>query len=72
MTDDRMALVELAEKYADGDLLRELGQLVLQRLMEAEADARCGASRHERSPERVNHRNGYRERALETRLGTLC
>lgn len=71
MTEDRMALVELAEKYADGDLLRELGQLVLQRLMEAEADARCGASRHERSPERVNHRNGYRGRALETRLGTL-
>jgi putative transposase len=71
MTEDRMALVELAEKYADGDLLRELGQLVLQRLMEAEADARCGAGLHERSPERVNHRNGYRERVLETRLGTL-
>lgn len=71
MTEDRMALVELAEKYADGDLLRELGQLVLQRLMEAEADARCGAGLHERSPERVNHRNGYRDRALETRLGTL-
>jgi len=71
MTEDRMALVELAEKYADGDLLRELGQLVLQRLMEAEADARCGAGLHERSPERVNHRNGYRDRTLETRLGTL-
>jgi putative transposase len=71
MTEDRMALVELAEKYADGDLLRELGQLVLQRLMEAEADARCGAGLHERSPERVNHRNGYRDRALETRLGML-
>jgi len=71
MTEDRMALVELAEKYADGDLLRELGQLVLQRLMEAEADGRCGAGLHERSPERVNHRNGYRERTLETRLGTL-
>jgi len=71
MTEDRMALVELAEKYADGDLLRELGQLVLQRLMEAEADGRCGAGLHERSPDRVNHRNGYRERALETRLGTL-
>ena len=71
MTEDRMALVQLAEKYADGDLLRELGQLVLQRLMEAEADARCGAGLHERSPERVNHRNGYRERAFETRLGTL-
>jgi putative transposase len=71
MTEDRMALVELAEKYADGDLLRELGQLVLQRLMEAEADARCGAALHERSPERVNQRNGYRDRAFETRLGTL-
>jgi putative transposase len=71
MTEDRMALVELAEKYTDGDLLRELGQLVLQRLMEAEADTRCGAGLHERSPERVNQRNGYRERTLETRLGTL-
>jgi len=71
MTEDRMALVELAEKYADGDLLRELGQLVLQRLMEAEADARCGAGLHERSPARVNQRNGYRERTLETRLGRL-
>lgn len=71
MTEDRMALVELAEKYADGDLLRELGQLALQRLMEAEAEARCGAGRHERSDGRVNQRNGYRDRTLETRLGTL-
>lgn len=35
MTEDRMALIELAEKHADGDLLRELGELVLQRLMDA-------------------------------------
>jgi putative transposase len=71
MTEDRMALIELAEKHADGDLLRELGQLVLQRLMDAEAEQRCGAGLHERSMERVNQRNGYRERSLETRLGTL-
>ncbi|WP_369602666.1 IS256 family transposase [Hahella sp. SMD15-11] len=71
MTEDRMALIRLAEKYADRDLLRELGQLVLQRLMEAEAESRCGAGLHERSPGRVNHRNGYRARTLETRLGTL-
>ena len=71
MTEDRMTLIRLAEKYADGDLLRELGQLVLQRLMDAEAEARCGAGLHERSPERVNQRNGYRDRTLETRLGTL-
>ena len=29
MTIDSMTLMQLAEKYADGDLLRELGQLVL-------------------------------------------
>ncbi len=71
MADDRMALLELAEKHVDGDFLRELGQFVLQRLMEAEAEGQCGAGRHERSAERVNRRNGYRERSLETRIGTM-
>jgi putative transposase len=47
-----MALVELAEKVADDDLLRELGQLVLQRLMEAEVDVRCGAGLRARPPGR--------------------
>lgn len=37
-----MALLPLAEGHADGDRLRELGQLVLQRLMDAEAEALCG------------------------------
>ncbi|WP_405240608.1 hypothetical protein [Lentisalinibacter orientalis] len=37
MTEDRMALLELGEKHADGDFLRELGQWMLQRLMELEA-----------------------------------
>lgn len=45
MTEDRMALVALAEEYADGGLLREWGQFVLQRRMEAEADASCGGDR---------------------------
>ena len=38
MTEDRMALLELAEKHADGDFLRELGQWTLQRLMEHHPD----------------------------------
>ncbi len=71
MTDDRMALLELAEKHGGGDFLKELGQFVLQRLMELEVEQHCGAELHERSPERVNRRNGYRERALGTRIGTL-
>jgi putative transposase len=44
---------------------------VLQLLMEADVEGLVGAGRHERSPERLNWRNGYRERALDTRLGTL-
>jgi putative transposase len=62
----------LAEKHADGDFLRELGQYTLQRLMELEVQAECGADKHERSEERVNQRNGYRDRELHTRIGTLA
>ena len=40
-------------------------------LMSAEADALCGAGYRERSPERTNTRNGYRERAWDTRVGTI-
>jgi putative transposase len=71
VTEENMALLELAEKHAGGEFLKELGQWTLQRLMELEADQECGAERHERSPERVNRRNGYRDRDLETRMGTL-
>ncbi len=43
----------------------------LQPLMELETDERCGAARHERSEQRTNGRNGYRERSMQTRIGTL-
>ena len=39
--------------------------------MGAEADAVCGAGYGERSPERVNRRNGYRERDWDTRVGSI-
>jgi transposase-like protein len=39
--------------------------------MRAEAEAVCGAAYGERSPERVNQRNGYRERAWDTRAGSI-
>jgi len=67
-----MALIELAEKHGDEASLRELGQWTLQRLMEMESEARCGAGLHERSSERINHRNGYRDRRLESRIGALA
>jgi putative transposase len=56
---------------ADTDLLREMVLGFVQALMSAEADAACGAALGERSAERVNQRNGYRERRLDTRVGTL-
>jgi putative transposase len=63
--------MRLVEKYADGDLFRELGEYILQRLMEIEAEQQIGAGRHERSDERSTHRNGYRDPRLETRMGTM-
>ena len=56
---------------ADTDLLREMVATFMQRLMSAEADAICGASYGERSPDRVNRRNGYRDRRFDTRAGTI-
>src|SRR5215831_9169448 len=63
MTDERMALVDLLQKSGDGDFLRSVSQAVLQLLMEADVEGLIGAGRHER--------NGYRERSLDTRLGSL-
>jgi putative transposase len=71
MTDDRMALIELLQKADDGDFLRAVAEAVLQLLMEADVGSVIGAGRHERSEARLNYRNGYRERSLDTRLGPL-
>jgi putative transposase len=71
MTEDRLPLAELLQKAGDGDFLRAVAEAVLQILMESDAEGLIGASRHERSPERLNYRNGYRDRTLGTRLGQL-
>ena len=71
MTDDRLPLAELMAKADDGDFLRSVAESVLQILMEADVEGVIGAARYERSGERATYRNGYRERALDTRLGTL-
>lgn len=62
-----------AEQFAttSPDLLREMVSAFVQTLMSAEADAACGAGYGERSDERVNHRNGYRHRDFDTRVGTI-
>ena len=45
---------------------------MINALLRAEADAVCGAEYGPaQSPERVNSRNGYRHRELDTRVGTI-
>ena len=53
------------------DLLRVMVKDFAEALMSADADAVCGAGYGERSPERVNRRNGYRERDWDTRVGSI-
>jgi transposase-like protein len=57
---------------ADVDLLQEMVKVFAEQLMGAEVDAVCGADYGERSEERVNRRNGYRERPWDTRAGTIA
>ena len=71
MTEDRLPLAELLAKAGDGDFLRSVAEAVVQLLMEADVEGLVGAARHERTAERQTYRNGYRDRALDTRLDTL-
>ena len=71
MTDEMMTLRTLLEKSSDTDLLREMIGFTAQRLMELEVEGLTGAAHGERSPERINQRNGYRDRLWETRAGTV-
>lgn len=56
---------------ASPDLMRELLSTFIDALLSAEADAVCGAGWGQVSDDRVNRRNGYRHRDLDTRVGTI-
>ena len=71
MTEDRLPLAELMQKAGGDDFLRSVAEAVVQLLMETDVDGLIGAGRHERSGERTTYRNGYRDRMLDTRLGSL-
>jgi putative transposase len=71
MTDQTMNLQELLEKTTDPDFLREMIGFTAQRLMALEVETLTGAASGTRSPDRLNQRNGYRDRDWETRAGTV-
>ena len=69
---DMMTLRTLLEKSSDADLLREMIGFAAERLMALEVEGLAGAAHGERTPDRINHRNGYRDRVWETRAGTVA
>jgi hypothetical protein len=52
-------------------VLRQAVVWLAQELMEAEVSQAAGAGYGERHPDRVARRNGYRERAWDTRVGSI-
>jgi putative transposase len=56
---------------ASPDLLRAMVTTFAEALMGAEAGAICGAPYGQPSEDRVNYRNGYRDRRWDTRAGTI-
>ena len=58
-------------RHDEGDFLRAVSEALLQLLMEHDVEGLIGAGRHERSDGRLTYRNGYRDRELKTRLGSL-
>lgn len=67
--------LEIVRKHLESpggaELLGEMVKAFAEAVMSAEADLECGAGYGERSPDRVNSRNGYRSRDWDTRAGTL-
>lgn len=55
----------------DTDLLRQMLKVMAEFMMGLDADQRCGAAFGQKSDQRLNYRNGYRERRWDTRLGTI-
>jgi putative transposase len=71
---NNMDALEWLRKHLDedgNDLLREMVTAFAERLMAAEVDVLCGAGWGEVTAERINHRNGYRDRRWDTRVGTI-
>lgn len=74
MTLSESAINEILFALDNGDgadLVRQLAELGMQGLIEAEATEVIGAQRWERTIDRVAHRNGHSPRVLSTKAGDL-
>lgn len=74
MVDEKMDVLEYLRKalLSDDDATKTLLKDIAEALMSAEANSVCGAEYGARTAERLNKRNGYRERPWDTRVGTIA
>ena len=61
---------EQVHKHLD-QVVRDSVEQTLNALLDAEADALCGASRYQRSPDRLDTRAGHYTRKLQTKAGEV-
>jgi len=64
-------LEEVKSEEPETDWLRDLVEWLYQQMLEMEFTDHLGAGPYERTADRQGYRNGYRERQLHTRVGTL-
>ncbi len=72
-TKNSMTAGELVGKIlgeGNPDFLKGAQVALLDQVMGVEVSRLVGADAHERSDDRTTHRNGYRERRFDTRVGT--
>ena len=67
---DRAALLGILAKQSD-DVLQELMGTIAQAAIDAQFQEFIGAEHYERSSERNDHRNGFRARSVDTRVGSI-
>jgi transposase-like protein len=71
---DAVKLIEIdqgqLQRHVDG-VVRDAVEQTLNELLDAEADALCGARRYERSPDRVDYRAGAYTRTFQTKAGEV-
>ena len=63
MIEERPPLAELSRQAGEGDFLHAVAEAVPQLLMRTDVKGLIGVGQHKRSPERLNWRDGHRERA---------
>jgi len=72
-TDHRRVDIQLAQGILldDPSFLKEIVERVIQEMLELQMTEHIGAAPYERTEKRTGQRNGYKPRALRTRVGTL-